>query len=125
MVNEDGPHPTDVYVGQRIRLARKQKGTSQEALAQALGLTFQQIQKYERGANRVSASKLHECAKYFGVKMEFFFPPVEDEQKISDAFITEFAADPEGYRIAVAFSKLAPNTRKPIADLVVGLSTSK
>ena len=58
----DGPHPVDVAVGARIRTIRKSRGLSQGALGAALGLTFQQVQKYERGANRVSASKLVEIA---------------------------------------------------------------
>jgi len=55
-----GPNPIDVHVGRRLRLRRKELGISQERLADGLGLTFQQVQKYERGANQVSASKLYE-----------------------------------------------------------------
>ena len=58
----EGPHPVDRHVGLRIRMRRKEMGISQERLAEALGITFQQVQKYERGANRVSASKLYEIA---------------------------------------------------------------
>src|SRR5687768_17538019 len=62
-VESDGPHPVDRHVGLRIRMRRKELGISQEKLADALGLTFQQVQKYERAANRVSASKLFEIAR--------------------------------------------------------------
>ena len=58
MADQPNPHPTDLYVGTRIRLRRRTLKVSQEKLAERLGLTFQQVQKYERGANRVSASKL-------------------------------------------------------------------
>ena len=60
------PNPIDLHVGGRIRMRRKVLGVSQERLAEALGLTFQQVQKYERGSNRVSASKLYEIARFLG-----------------------------------------------------------
>lgn len=71
--SKGGPHPVDLYVGSRIRLRRVYLGYSQERLAQAMGLTFQQIQKYEKGANRVSASRLHELSRLLDVSIEFFF----------------------------------------------------
>ena len=58
------PNPVDLHVGGRVRMRRKMLGISQERLAEALGLTFQQVQKYERGANRISASKLYEIARF-------------------------------------------------------------
>lgn len=72
-------HPVDKSVGLRIRLLRKSKKVSQAKLAEALGLTFQQIQKYERGANRVSASKLHEIANMLDVDVAYFFSDVSRE----------------------------------------------
>lgn len=65
--------PVDMHVGQRIRLRRNLMGLSQEKLGEALGLTFQQVQKYERGANRVSASRLYELARVMDVPVGFFF----------------------------------------------------
>jgi len=73
-----GPHPVDIYVGGRVRLRRTYLGYSQEKLGQALGLTFQQIQKYERGLNRISSSKLYELSKLLEVPVAFFFEGMED-----------------------------------------------
>lgn len=72
-VPDRAPNPIDIYVGERVRTRRKAKGLGQAALAAALGLTFQQVQKYERGTNRISASKLYETAQYLGVPVGFFF----------------------------------------------------
>jgi transcriptional regulator with XRE-family HTH domain len=72
-------HPVDVHVGGRVRLRRVFLGYSQEKLANALGLTFQQIQKYERGANRISASKLYELSRILNVPVTYFFEGVEAE----------------------------------------------
>ena len=72
-------HPVDVHVGGRVRLRRVFLGYSQEKLANALELTFQQIQKYERGANRISASKLYELSRILNVPVTYFFEGVEAE----------------------------------------------
>jgi transcriptional regulator with XRE-family HTH domain len=69
----DGPHPIDVYVGTRIRLQRIMRGLTQSELAELVGISFQSVQKYERGENRVSASRLHEFAEALGVSEQFFF----------------------------------------------------
>jgi transcriptional regulator with XRE-family HTH domain len=79
------PHPVDVHVGARIRQRRLLLGMNQEGLGDALGLTFQQVQKYEGGANRVSASRLSEIANILGVPISYFFNEfVTDEAKLSD-----------------------------------------
>lgn len=72
------PNVVDIHVGGRLRLRRKMLGVSQETLADALKLTFQQIQRYERGANRVSASKLYEIAKTLHIPVSFFFDGLAD-----------------------------------------------
>lgn len=77
---ESGPHPVDIHVGKRLRQKRTILGMSQEALGNAIGVTFQQIQKYERGANRMGSSRLFEFAKILGVPVSFFF---EDYDKAS------------------------------------------
>ena len=69
----NGPHPVDVHVGSRVRLRRNMLGLSQEKLGEAIGLTFQQVQKYERGANRIGASRLHELSEVLGVPVSFFY----------------------------------------------------
>ena len=75
------PRPVDVHVGRRVRLRRTLLGMSQEKLGQAIGLTFQQIQKYERGANRIGASRLFELSKVLDVPGSFFFDDMADEVK--------------------------------------------
>lgn len=72
------PHPVDVHVGARLRVFRKEAGMSQQVLGDRLGLTFQQVQKYERGTNRVSASKLFEASDILGVRIESFFEGLQD-----------------------------------------------
>lgn len=77
----DKPHPIDVHVGHRIRLRRTLLGMSQERLGEAIGLTFQQVQKYERGANRVGASRLFDLSRVLDVPVSYFFddaPPAPD-----------------------------------------------
>jgi transcriptional regulator with XRE-family HTH domain len=76
---KDGAHPIDRHVGQRVRLARISRSLSQTALADAVGVTFQQVQKYEKGTNRVSASRLFEFAEVFGVEVSYFFAGAADE----------------------------------------------
>ncbi|WP_416900332.1 MAG: helix-turn-helix domain-containing protein [Minwuia sp.] len=72
------PHPVDIHVGSRVRLCRTLKGLSQQKLAQALGLTFQQVQKYERGANRIGASRLFELSQILEVPPSFFFEGADE-----------------------------------------------
>src|SRR5277367_6239647 len=69
----DKPNPIDIHVGSRVRLRRNMLGLSQEKLGTAIGLTFQQVQKYERGANRIGASRLHELSGVLGVPVSFFY----------------------------------------------------
>src|SRR5216684_3606976 len=71
------PDPIDVQVGSRVRLRRRMLGLSQEKLGEAIGLTFQQVQKYERGANRIGASRLHELSRVLDVPVSFFFDDVD------------------------------------------------
>jgi transcriptional regulator with XRE-family HTH domain len=74
----DTPHPVDIHVGSRVRLRRIELGISQEKLATELGLTFQQVQKYERAANRISASRLFQMGKVLGVKVPVFYEGYEE-----------------------------------------------
>lgn len=77
----DGPHPIDVYVGTRIRLQRVMRGLTQSELAELVGISFQSVQKYERGENRVSASRLHEFSGALGVPEQFFFDGIGGEPR--------------------------------------------
>lgn len=74
------PNPVDVYVGGRVRLQRTLLGLSQEKLGESVGLTFQQIQKYERGANRIGASRLHEFSQILDVPVSFFFDGIDQNK---------------------------------------------
>src|SRR5205085_9597489 len=73
----DKPNPIDVQVGSRVRLRRNMLGLSQEKLGEAIGLTFQQVQKYERGANRIGASRLHDLSQVLDVPVSFFFDDMD------------------------------------------------
>lgn len=117
------PDPVDVHVGKRVRLRRKSIGVSQEQVADALGLTFQQIQKYENGANRVSASKLHGIGKFLGVPVAFFFEGLEetaDGQVVSDVE-TLFAAA-GGATLAEHYLNLTQAERTMVENLARSMS---
>lgn len=73
----DKPNPIDIHVGSRVRLRRTLMGMSQEKLGAALGLTFQQVQKYERGANRVGASRLYDLSRVLEVPVSYFFEEID------------------------------------------------
>ncbi len=77
IVKEVGPHPVDVFVGRRARERRALEGMSQTAVAEKLGLSFQQLQKYEKGTNRISASRLYELGQLFGVPVTYFYEGME------------------------------------------------
>ena len=78
-VTESGPHPVDIHVGGRVRLRRALLGMNQGKLAEALGLAFQQVQKYERGANRISSSKLYHLSQILDVPVSFFFDDMPED----------------------------------------------
>lgn len=117
------PHPVDIHVGLRLRLRRKEKGMSQADLADALDLTFQQVQKYERGANRISASKLYEAAQAVKVPIEYFFRGL-DEQSVLEASISEntvnaFLLTSEGLDLAQTFPRIkSAKLKRRILELV-------
>ncbi|HKF72185.1 MAG TPA: helix-turn-helix domain-containing protein [Stellaceae bacterium] len=77
----DRPNPIDVHVGTRVRLRRTLLGLSQEKLGEAIGLTFQQVQKYERGANRVGASRLYHLSRVLDVPVSYFFEEMSSDVK--------------------------------------------
>src|ERR1700743_911385 len=105
LVDEQGnPHYVDVHVGRMIRAIRLRLDVSQEGLANELGLSFQQVQKYERGVNRVSGSKLYEIARFFGVPVGAFFEGLdgantpEDQQPVRE--LLAMFATAEGAELA-------------------------
>ena len=123
------PNPIDVHVGRRVRQRRKTLGVTQERLAEDLGLTFQQVQKYERGANRVSASKLYEIARSLRTGIGYFFEGLADPataheapgvaEPSSEQFVTEFLMTPEGLELAELFPRIKrARVRRRVLDLV-------
>ncbi|MGB3719136.1 MAG: transcriptional regulator [Proteobacteria bacterium] len=123
-------NPLDIHVGSRVRLQRMLLGMSQEKLGEQLGLTFQQIQKYEKGINRIGASRLYELAKVLGVSVEFFYedaPGTTPTNKSSsssglsqtDRYVVDFLSSREGVELNKAFVKITdPKIRRSIVDLV-------
>ena len=123
MAKTKGPNPIDIHVGSRMRMRRMALGMSQEKLAKALGLTFQQVQKYEKGANRMGSSRLQQAADVLGVAAAFFFEgagggPYQPDGALSPAYIDDFVASEEGLRLAKAFMRVRPAVRRRIVDLV-------
>jgi len=125
--DDRSPNPIDLHVGARIRTRRKILGVSQEKLAEALGLTFQQVQKYERGANRVSASKLYEIAAALQTQIAYFFEGLADPalsrgevaENGAEQFVHDFLMTPEGLELAGLFPKVRRGAvRRRILDLV-------
>jgi transcriptional regulator with XRE-family HTH domain len=124
------PNPIDVHVGGRVRLQRMLLGVSQEKLAERLGLTFQQIQKYEKGVNRIGASRLFDLAHVLGVPVQFFYDdaPAEQSRAVStpgmserqtDGYIFDFLNTREGLELNRAFARITdPKARRAILDLV-------
>jgi transcriptional regulator with XRE-family HTH domain len=122
------PNPVDLHVGARIRLRRRMQGVSQERLADALGLTFQQVQKYERGANRVSASKLYEIAAALRAPVAYFFDGLADpagdgageEASSSDEHdVHAFLMTAEGLELARLFPQVPRGrVRRRVLDLL-------
>jgi transcriptional regulator with XRE-family HTH domain len=125
--NKKKPNPVDVHVGARIRLRRNMIGLSQEKLGESLGITFQQIQKYEKGMNRVGASRLQAIGNILNVPVTFFFddmPGQSDKPKGFDeesetTYVVGFLNSSEGIQLARAFAKITDaKIRRKILDLV-------
>lgn len=130
---DDAPNPVDLHVGLRVRLRRRQLGLSQERLAEGVGLTFQQIQKYERGSNRISASKLFEMSKILQVPVAYFFegidgatPPGGDRHtQAYDQVVAQMLAEPNGPEVAEAFLSIRRRSiKKQLAHLILELAAN-
>ncbi len=126
------PHPVDTHVGGRIKLRRNILGMSQEKLGKAIGLTFQQVQKYEKGTNRVGASRLFELSQVLGVPVSYFFEGAPSETDSSDRPGTmEFAeSDPMARRetidlIRAYYSIENPAVRRRFLDLIRSMASSE
>ena len=128
-----GANPVDRYVGNRVRMRRLMLSMSQELLGQRLGLTFQQVQKYEKGTNRISASRLQQLSGILGVSISFFFEgapaPLESGAKrpapASD-FVNEFLATSDGLAISKAFTQISnAKLRRTIVEVIELISETK
>lgn len=121
VLDRDGPHPVDRHVGLRIRMRRKEMGVSQERLAEALGITFQQVQKYERGANRVSASKLWEIAGALRTPVSYFYDGLDGQAGVGaqQSSAQAFLSSSEGLELLAAFPRISePAIRRKLVELV-------
>ena len=121
------PNPIDKHVGSRVRMRRMMLGMSQEKLGDALGLTFQQVQKYEKGTNRIGASRLQQISIILQVPVSFFFegapPPPGKPQGFgeapSPAYVTDFLATSDGLALVKAFMRIEnAKLRRRLVELV-------
>ena len=120
------PNPTDKHVGSRVRMRRMMLSMSQEKLGDALGLTFQQVQKYEKGTNRIGASRLQQIAQILQVPVSFFFEGAPHSghgggmsEAPSPAYVSDFLATSDGLSLTKAFMRIkSSKLRRRIVDLV-------
>jgi transcriptional regulator with XRE-family HTH domain len=127
MIAKKSPNPTDKHVGARVRMRRLMLGMSQEKLGDALGLTFQQVQKYEKGANRIGASRLQQISQILQVPVAFFFEGAPDvqtpvrgmEEAPSPEYVSDFLATSDGLALTKAFMGIKDaKLRRRIVELV-------
>lgn len=132
-VESKKPNPVDVHVGARVRFRRTMMGTSQEKLGEALGVTFQQVQKYEKGTNRVGASRLQKIAEVLQVPVSFFFEGYSgsdaqlDGLREADAeFVNDYPVSAESIQLNRAFGRITdPKVRRRILELVRSLAEAE
>lgn len=119
-------NPIDIQVGNRVRIRRMLIGMSQERLGDLLGLTFQQVQKYEKGVNRIGAGRLYEVSRILNVPVAFFYEGVASEGAPAPEAappVLEFVSSGEGLQLSLAFMKIKDvKVRKRVLDLVKSLS---
>jgi transcriptional regulator with XRE-family HTH domain len=121
-----GPDPVDRLVGRNIRIFRLQKGLSQTELADALGLTFQQVQKYEKGTNRVGSGRLLKIASVLGLEVTALFKGSDDVAQLNQQSVFDDLAAPQPVRLIQAFSKITnPSVRRSLVELVEGIVKSQ
>nr|WP_321442644.1 helix-turn-helix transcriptional regulator [uncultured Cohaesibacter sp.] len=127
MASKKAPNPIDIYVGSRVRLRRMMLSMSQEKLGEHLGITFQQIQKYEKGTNRIGASRLQHIATVLEVPVSFFFedaPGSPQEaaglaESKTENYVIDFLSSSEGLQLNRAFVQIKePKVRRKIVELV-------
>jgi transcriptional regulator with XRE-family HTH domain len=133
-VVKKAPNPVDRHVGSRVRMRRILLGMSQEKLGEQLQLTFQQIQKYEKGMNRIGASRLQQISRILGVPVEYFFdgaPQLSDKPLVESGFedrgdatyVADFLATNEGVQLNRAFLKIKDaRLRRRVVELVTAIA---
>jgi transcriptional regulator with XRE-family HTH domain len=125
VMDDRGPNPVDRHVGLRMRMRRKELGLSQERLAESVGLTFQQIQKYERAANRISASKLWELSRALKTDVGYFYDGLAELEQGDQAqqSLHDFLLAPDGLELAAQFPRIAnARLRRKMLELVRALA---
>jgi transcriptional regulator with XRE-family HTH domain len=131
-MTKKSPNPIDKHVGSRVRMRRMMVGMSQEKLGEKLGITFQQIQKYEKGTNRIGASRLQQIALVLAVPVAFFFEGAPTPESMSSslaeppspAYVSDFLATSDGLALTKAFMKVKdPRVRRRIVDLVESIAS--
>lgn len=127
------PNPIDAYVGSRVRTRRLMLGMSQERLAEQIGVTFQQVQKYEKGTNRIGASRLQAIASVLAVQVAFFFQQDNSQPLNTDGLgaingledLSEFLTSKEGLNLNKAFMKINdPSIRQSVLTLIKSLANA-
>ena len=121
---EDGPHPVDRHVGRRVCEKRIALGYNQTELGRALGLTFQQIQKYEKGSNRISSSKLWEIANFFKVDIAYFFDGLRNalQPGVTEDDAPAFEHDFPSTRYTIELGRIAPSLPQPKQKLLLEMA---
>jgi transcriptional regulator with XRE-family HTH domain len=131
VATKKSPNPTDRHVGARVRMRRMMLSMSQEKLGDALGLTFQQVQKYEKGTNRIGASRLQHISRILQVPISFLFegaPEIPGQttgmgESPSPAYVADFLSTSEGLALTKAFTRIQDGKlRRRIVDLVEEIS---
>ena len=124
------PKPVDMHVGSRVRMRRLMLGISQGELADALDLSFQQVQKYEKGMNRIGASRLEHISRFLQVPVAFFFEgasgasATSKEDARSLVLMDDFVSSPEGLRLVQSFTQIEDaDVRRRIVDLVQAIGS--
>ncbi len=129
-LTKKAPNPIDRHVGSRVRMRRMLIGMSQEKLGEALGLTFQQVQKYEKGTNRISVGRMIDIAHVLGVDIGFFFQGLSGTRKgqgftepAQPPFVSDFMATQDGVQLMRAFTRIkTPKARKAVVQLAANLA---
>ncbi len=119
------PRPVDVHVGKRLRLRRSTLGMSQDDLGKQVGITFQQIQKYERGTNRVSASRIWEFARILNVPEDYFFEGLEGSKTSGDSDDQLLDSKESQQLIKAYYNVLKPQVRQKIRNLIQSIAESE